>query len=111
MPLTVHRCALFACAAFGLAIACQDAAQGVRTQFIGAYSFTPAERRTITRIATDTAIEVRRHLPALPAQLTLRVESGKNVSPEIGALGTAGIDWVFWTVDPERPEGVVKIAE
>lgn len=37
----------------------------------------------------DTAIEVRRHLPALAPQITLRVQSGKDVIPEIGATALA----------------------
>ncbi len=43
--------------------------------------------------------------------MTLRVNSGKDVIPEFGSTGTVGIDWVFWTVDSDRPEGVIKIAE
>jgi hypothetical protein len=109
--MRVHRSVLVVCVALGVLSTCRDTTQAVRTQYIGAYEFTPAERRTIARIANATATEVRKLLPALPAQITLRVESGKQVSPEIGALGTAGIDWVFWTVDPDRPEGVEKIAE
>ena len=110
-PTRVHRREWIACVVSGLLSACRDTSEGVRTQFIGAYAFTATERRVVTRIAGATATEVRKPLPALPAQITLRVDSGKEVSPEIGALGTAGTDWVFWTVDPDRPEGVLKIAE
>jgi hypothetical protein len=92
--------------------ACRDTTEGVRTRFVGTYAFTPMERRTIARIASETAAEVRRHLPALPAQLTLHVDSGKDVIPELGATATPmPPDWVAWIVDPDRPEGVVKIAE
>lgn len=102
---------LLACVTSG-DIACRDTTAGVRTQFVGAYPFTPAERRTIARIAGATAIEVRRHLPALPSQLTLHVDSGKDVIPELGATATPmPPNWVAWMVDPDRPEGVVKIAE
>ena len=103
--------ALIACVITG-DIACRDTTEGVRTQFAGAYPFTPAERRTIARIAGTTAIEVRRHLPALPSQITLRVDSGKDVIPELGAIGTVlPPDWVVWTVDPDHEDGVLKIAE
>jgi hypothetical protein len=109
--MQMRRRAWIASVLYGLLSACRDTTAGVRTQFIGAYAFTATERRLITRIAGATAAEVRKHLPALPAQITLRVDSGKEVSPVTGALGTAGFDWVFWTVDPDRPEGVAKIAE
>lgn len=92
--------------------ACRDTTEGVRTQFVGSYAFSATERRTISRIASATAIEVRRHLPALASQITLRVQSGTDVIPEIGATAeVAPPDFVLWTVDADRPEGVVKIAE
>jgi hypothetical protein len=92
--------------------ACRDTTEGVRTRFVGTYAFTPLERLTIARIASETAVEVRRHLPALPAQLTLHVDSGKDVISELGATATPmPPDWVAWIVDPDRPEGVIKIAE
>jgi len=91
---------------------CRDTTQGIRTEFVGAYPFTATERRVIARVAGDAAREARQHLPALAAQITLRVQSGKDVIPELGATGLAGPpDWVLWTVDADRPEGVVKIAE
>ncbi len=96
----------------GVCGACRDTTEGVRTQFVGSHAFSATERRTISRIAGATAIEVRRHLPALASQITLRVQSGKDVIPEIGATAeVAPPDWVVWTVDADRPEGVVKIAE
>jgi uncharacterized protein YjaZ len=92
--------------------ACRDTTEGVRTQFVGSYAFSATERRTISRIAGAAAIEARRHLPALASQITLRVQSGKDVIPEIGATAeVAPPDWVVWTVDADRPEGVIKIAE
>ena len=106
--LPVVCAALLCCAAF----ACRDTVEGVRTQFVGSYPFTPTERRTIARIAGATALEVRKHLPALAPQITLRVQSGKDVIPELGATAVAGPpDWVMWTVDADHPQGVVKIAE
>jgi hypothetical protein len=96
----------------GLLMACGDTMEGVRTQFVGSYAFTPTERRTIARIAGAAAIEARRHLPALPHQITLQVQSGDDVIPELGA--TASVvppDWIRWTVDPDDPRGVLVIAE
>lgn len=103
-------CAVMLCC--GTVMACRDTTEGVRTQFVGSYPFSPAERRTIARIAGATATEVRRHLPSLASQITLRVQSGKDVIPEIGATATAvPPDWVSWTVDPDDPRGVPEIAE
>jgi hypothetical protein len=96
----------------GASLSCSDSSEGVRTQFIGSYTFTASERRAIARIAGDAAIEARRHLPALPVQLTLQVRSGKDVIPEIGATASAlPPDWVVWTVDPDHTRGVLAIAE
>ncbi len=86
-------------------------AHSVKTEFYGTYEFSSAERALIQRIADETAVEVRRHLPNLADPLVLRVRSGKDVIPEIGA--TAAVippDWVVWTVDVDRPEGVSAIA-
>jgi uncharacterized protein YjaZ len=105
-----HR---LACAALLLGIGgCADTTQGLRTEFVGGYAFTATERRVIARVAGDAVREARQHLPALAAQITLRVQSGKDVIPELGATAIAGPpDWIMWTVDSDRPEGVAKIAE
>ena len=93
--------------------ACRDSTTGIRTEFVGSYAFSATERRTIARIAGLAALEARRSLPALAPQITLQVQSGKDVIPELGATAAvAGSpDWVRWTVDPDHPGGVVKIAE
>lgn len=102
-------CAAILCCTF---TACRDTTTGVRTQFVGSYAFSPAERRTIARIAGAAAVEVRRHLPTLAPQITLEVQSGEDVIPEIGATGSAvSPDWISWTVDPDHLQGVIKIAE
>lgn len=93
-------------------VSCRDTTEGIRTQFVGSYAFSATERRVIARIAGDAAREARTHLPALAPQITLRVDSGKDVIPELGAGGGASApDYITWTVDAGRPEGVVKIAE
>jgi hypothetical protein len=96
----------------GACSACRDSTTGIRTEFVGSYAFSATERRTIARIAGLATLEARRSLPALAPQLTLQVQSGKDVIPELGATATvAGSAWVRWTVDPDHPGGVVKIAE
>ena len=93
-------------------MACRDSTTGIRTEFVGSYAFSATERRTIARVAGLATLEARRYLPALAPQLTLQVRSGKDVIPELGATATVGLsDWVQWTVDPDHPLGVVKIAE
>lgn len=92
--------------------ACRDTTTGIRTQFVGSYAFSATERRTIARNAGAAAAEARGHLPTLAPQITLQVRSGKDVIPELGATAVAvPPDWVSWTVDPDNPQGVVKIAE
>lgn len=92
--------------------ACRDATEGIRTQFVGSYAFSATERRTIARVAGLAALEARRHLPTLPAQIVLQVQSGSDVIPELGATAAApGPALITWTVDPGHAEGVVKIAE
>jgi uncharacterized protein YjaZ len=89
------------------------AGSGVDVVFYGAegHRFSTAERRTIERIAGSTAAEVKQLLPALPDHITLSVEAGKNVIPEIGATASAGApDTVQWTVDTDSHGGVEAIA-
>jgi hypothetical protein len=77
---------------------------------VDGYRFSWADRRAIERIADATAAEVRRVLPALPAQLTLRVRTGKDVIPETGETGEVNLpDVVYWTLDPGRPGGAGAI--
>jgi uncharacterized protein YjaZ len=95
-----------------LCISACDTSQGVRTIFIGDYPFTPAERRVIARIADDAAREARQYLPALAKQITVRAQPGTRVIQELGAIAeVAPPDYIVWTVDTSRPEGVEKIAE
>lgn len=92
--------------------ACGSPPDGIQTQFVGSYPFSATERRTIARIAGLAALDARRSLPALASRITLRVQSGKDVIPELGATAAAvAPDWVSWTVDPDNPQGVLRIAE
>jgi uncharacterized protein YjaZ len=101
--------ALLTCAMSGLA--CRSTPRTVTTEFYGHYQFSWAERSLITNIAEQTATEVRQYLPNLAPAITLRVRSGTDVIPEFGATAAmVAPDWVVWTVDVERPEGVVAIA-
>ena len=114
MTGTIRAMRAIALAALVVAIcgACRDSATGIRTQFVGAYPFSATERRSIARIAAAATLEARRHLPALAPQITLQVQSGQDVIPELGATGAAiSPDWIRWTVDPHNAQGVVKIAE
>ena len=52
------------------------------------YRFSQAERDTIEDIADATIPEVRKFLPALPNDLTLKVYPGKDVIPETGETGS-----------------------
>ena len=76
------------------------------------HAFSGAERRTIERIAEDTVAEVRQLLPAVPDRLVLRVDADDNVSEANFATAAAVVpDRLYWTVDPERGDGVAATAE
>ncbi len=76
--------------------ACRDTAEGIRLQFVGSYAFTPTERRTVGRIASQAAIDARRHLPGLARQITLQVASGKAGGEKgIRTLGTVSRTHAF----------------
>ena len=75
------------------------------------YSFTQNERAVIQLIADATEKEVRAHLSGLAEPLVLIVRTGKYVIEQTGETGTAlSAGTVQWTVDHQRPEGVVTIA-
>ena len=76
------------------------------------HAFSWAERRAIERIAEDTVAEVRQLLPALPARLVLRVDADDNVSEVTFAAATVAVpNRLYWSVDPERGDGVAATAE
>jgi hypothetical protein len=78
------------------------------------HHFSWSERRTIERIADRTVEEVRQTLPQLPRDLILRVQAaraGDTRTERTGASGESTSSVVYWTVDPNRSEGVTKIAD
>ena len=76
------------------------------------HAFSWRERRAIERIAEDTVAEVQELLPALPDRLALRVDADRNVSQVTSAAATFVVpNRLYWSVDPERGEGVVATAE
>jgi hypothetical protein len=104
-----RRFALFLLAA--ISASCSTPNPEVVFYSVDGHHFSSAERRTIERIARATATEVRQILPTLADQLVLRVEAGKKVIPETGETASAHPpNVVYWTVDPNRPGGIVAIA-
>ena len=76
------------------------------------YTFSRADRATIDRIANATAVEVRKFLPGLPAQLELTARPATGAVNQFGATADAmPPNFVVWTVDPTHGAGVVAIAE
>jgi uncharacterized protein YjaZ len=76
------------------------------------YRFSQTERDTIEAIADATIPEVRRFLPSLPVNLTLKVYPGRDVIPETGESGsTGGTSSVYWIVSPARADSIVTIAD
>jgi hypothetical protein len=103
------RHAVFLVAA--LSVSCGTPNPEVVFYSVAGHRFSPAERRTIERIARGTATEVKQILPALADRLVLRVEAGDKVIPETGEAASAHPpNVVYWTVDPNRAGGVTTIA-
>ena len=76
------------------------------------HAFSWGERRAIERIAADTVAEVQQLLPAVPDRLVLRVDADRNVSQMTSAAATFVVpNRLYWSVDPERGEGVAATAE
>lgn len=101
MPLSMPYCA-------------PSALAPTRVEFYraGGYRFSWRERRAVERIAVQTADDVRRLLPALPAQLFVKVRAGSSVIPETGEASTAvGPNVVWWDVDPRHDGGVRQTIE
>ena len=104
------RRALSRCTSVFLAVACVSCAKHdvtVEFYFADGYHFSQSERSAIQTVAAATAIEVRHFLPALPHDLVLRVQAGKDVIPETGETAYAvPPNAVRWLVDPSRTGGV-----
>ena len=69
------------------------------------------EARSAAREVCDAnEPRIRELLPALAERVRVRVNTGKRVIPEIGCGGGAlAPGEVYFTVDPDRPEGVEKL--
>jgi hypothetical protein len=99
-------------ACVGLAVfACSDYGTNVAFFTIDGQEISRDEQRTIERIARGAVAEVRKLLPTLGAELTVRVQPGTEVIPETGEnASTIPPDTIVWTVDPNHPSGVDHIA-
>jgi len=76
-----------------------------------AYAFGDEERRVIRAVATATVTEIASILPDTPERIDLVVQAGPQVIPETGDGGAAlAPGRIGWTVDPDRPGGVLAIA-
>ena len=93
----------------GLTAGCTSSA--VTVEYRTGYDFSGAERRAIDEIANRAEGDVRKLLPALPADLRLTVQVGDRVIPETGENGSIGLPGaVYWTVDARHAGGVLGIA-
>ncbi len=90
---------------------CGQSAIRVQYDIVEDYSFSSSELNAIQDIADEAVEEIRRLLPTLPDELVLHLRVGDDVSPELGASATQASNTIYWTVDPERGEGVKAIAE
>jgi hypothetical protein len=80
----------------------------VEFHFAEGHHFSQTERTAVQTVADSTTIEVRRFLPALPDDLVLKVQAGKNGISETGETASSlQPNVVWWTVDPNRTGGVV----
>lgn len=83
----------------------------IEVEYRRGYAFTAAERRAIERVANAAARDARDLLPGLSQHLRLTVQPGANVIPETGETAGVGLPGgVYWTVDPARDGGVLRIA-
>ena len=102
------------CAGLLFIVACSSCGKPtitVQYQIVEEYSFSRSELSTIQTIANAAVTDVRPLLPGLPDELVLQLGVGDDVIPELGALATQANDTVYWTVDPQRNEGVEAIAK
>jgi hypothetical protein len=108
-PISLRR-AVTVLVLLGAPIACARDAVTVLYDTDTAASFASPAQRAIRRIANATAVEVRAHLPTLPAEITLRVRTGSDVIPETRETATAAApNLVVWIVDPNRGDDVLTI--
>lgn len=69
------------------------------------------ERHVVRSIAEEAVTDVRKLLPGLPKQLTIRIQSDASLSEETGEEAD-GVqpNTVVWTVDPKHEGGVTAVA-
>ena len=71
-----------------------------------------ANLAVIRRIATQAVAEVSQLLPGLSDDVLLAVFPDMRVIPETGEVGASvSPGRIDWHVDPDRPEGIARIAE
>lgn len=74
------------------------------------HHFSDEEKTAIEGTVRETAAEVRVLLPTVPRELIVRVHAGRDVIPEVGATAEVSPpNVVYWTVDPNRPGGVLQV--
>jgi hypothetical protein len=115
MKFGAVRRAICRCAVVLLFVACASCNKheiAVEFYFADSYHFSESERRAIHKVADATVIEVRHFLPALPQDLVLRVQAGKDVIPETGETARAiPPNAVRWIVDTSRTGGVTATVQ
>lgn len=75
------------------------------------HAFTDEERGVIRNVSVSALEEIASHLPDVPPRIELVIQAGDAVIPETGDGGIAlAPGQIGWTVDPNRPGGVVAIA-
>jgi hypothetical protein len=74
------------------------------------YTFPAGVREAVREVCVQVQEEMPALLPALSRRVEVLVVAGDHGSPEIGSTGSSVAPrLVVWTVDPNRPEGVVEI--
>lgn len=72
---------------------------------------TAEQRAAIDTIAATAETDARRAMSELPRGIVVVVEVGRNVLEQTGERGAAISPTVIrWTVNPDRPEGVMAVA-
>lgn len=105
------RCYSFAIAL--LVVSPSSCNRGAEVAFfsIDGYSFSWWERHVVRSIAEQAVADVRKLLPDLPKQLTIRIQSDASLNEETGEdSDTLQPNMVLWNVDPKHSGGVTAVA-